>query len=1031
MRNRRKASAEVQALPENERKPRMVDFSSKNRFWGSELRNTKVVVKAVEEKPVDTFSITSLAATSANELTATFATAVASEGAVTIKVNKAGSTTAIDGKVTWSEDLTTAKFTATAKLVAGTYEMTATDVADKTKTATATAVVENEKVAEIKILNDVALTGDSAPNAATPKVRDLAYIYYDVVNQYGESLKNSASITWTVSSDQNPQINKAAGRITAKTTATGGYVYGSSIYVTGVYNKTGVTVQKELKIGMTQNLDTVKSCGFLKMTDKNTILDKLPANFQSGQYVLLYQAFDQNGNQLANSHNGAEMNTGETGSPAVTFISDNVLLVKNTFKDAPDYTIDGVEYNAVYIEPGQYVDKGGEVNITAIANNTGNKTTMNYIIGAAGLLKSVVLSQPAEVVADGEEHEIPFVAYDVDGKEIKNYEAIARTTNTLNLTASEGTLRVEEKADGTAKFVFKDRAVDWSDGSTHDDVSRSVALTTVVVGGESNNMILSVDDKARPVAVKDVTFRKDATTVVIEDDTNTIDYTRFTFVDQYGRVMSRNLDGTNNSNGFFEYISKNGGQSWNNKWFAIKAEFNKAGSLFNIATPSGVTTEARINGNNVAVIENTKGAITWTAKFSGEVKNETIKWTVDSYENSSRPADIEKYDYCDKTYAVSYSVIPMAKASNIAINALEKQYINLGLGDYKTGAEASLSATNMLDNLSANKGSFKTASVEVKNNYRQTIGVSAAYQGTKVVVPATYVEYTSEKLAVVPDSYSGDTGVVTAGAIIGVSTGALKLGDFFDATTANFVRKDGKASVTARVYSKTAGAVERRSSQVSSVSEADLKDGTFDKEVKDSGWTVDSAASIQLAAPSIDVVFSDANPAATKIELVGESCTVTPMLTAIADSAVTVTAIDNTNYLSNVYLTLPDAGLTKHNKAFDSTKACKQSPRVFDQYGKVMSVNASDWTYTISDIVENTNELAHLDKSFTVTANATSAPVITGAEVGDTFTLTYKVKNASASLKVTVGADGYAKITSGAGGDYDKFLRKNFLYCAY
>ena len=143
---------------------------------------------------------------------------------------------------------------------------------------------------------------------------------------------------------------------------------------------------------------------------------------------------------------------------------------------------------------------------------------MNYVIETLALLKSVVLSQPSTVVADGEKTEIPFVATDVEGNTVTNYESIARTTNTLSLTASDGYSSIEEKADGTAKFVFTDDDIPWSASTTYDNVSRSIALTTVVVGGDSNNLILAVDDKARPVAVKSVNFRDNATTAVVSLD---------------------------------------------------------------------------------------------------------------------------------------------------------------------------------------------------------------------------------------------------------------------------------------------------------------------------------------------------------------------------------------------------------------------------------------------------------------------------------------------------------------------------------
>ena len=39
-----------------------------------------------------------------------------------------------------------------------------------------------------------------------------------------------------------------------------------------------------------------------------------------------------------------------------------------------------------------WVDRGGEVNITWVANKTGKRDSKNFVIGANGILKSLVLS---------------------------------------------------------------------------------------------------------------------------------------------------------------------------------------------------------------------------------------------------------------------------------------------------------------------------------------------------------------------------------------------------------------------------------------------------------------------------------------------------------------------------------------------------------------------------------------------------------------------------------------------------------------
>ena len=961
----------------------------------------KVVVKAVEkDEPTvtDTLEMSALTATKANELTATFTNAVASTSAITIKVNKAGSTTAISGTTKWSEDATSVVFTATANLTAGTYEMTATDSTDATKTTTKTVAIENERVEEIKILNDVALTNSD---------KDTAYIYYDVLNQYGESLKESTTITWTVSSDQNPKINKAAGKITAKRHDGKDYTYGELLYVTGVYSKNGKSIQKQLTIGMEQSLDTVKTVGFVKDSDKNTILDKLPANFQAGQYKMLYETYDQNGNPIDAVANNIANNN-------VTFISDNVLLLKNDFKDGGIYTIKGVEYASVTIEPGQYVDKGGEVNITAISNKTGKKTIMNYVIGGTPILKSLVLSQPAEVVADGESHDIPFVATDVDGNQITNYESIVRTTNTLSLTASDNSiLSVQQKNDGTAKVVWTDdpakKATNSWGSETYDDIDRSVALTTVVVGGDSNNLILQVSDKARPVAVKSATLRTDATTAIVENDTDTLDLSDFVFVDQYGRAMDSD-DMKAQAIGFFKNSVDAGG--WNKAYYGVKAEFNKNGSAF---TSAQISTGAAviITGSGLAHVSNVANSVTWTsnnitsvtkgaiatqATVSGKEKIESVKYSVVSISTADAAkigsVAASDFDYVGKALNVSYSVVPMKEVTNISIKSLNKQYISLGLENKSSGAEAGMAAGDLPDSIGSSS-KVTSSDIKVKTGYEQPIKLTGSYNGVALVIPSSYATFKGDKF----DFGTGDTIQTST-----VSTGALKLGDFFDASKANFVRKDGSDTISATVSMVTSGAL---TSYIAAVGET-----------AGSATAAAITKSLQQAEPKATLTFSDANPVPTKVQVAGETATFWP----------TDTVLDTTD-LKLFGLNADSNGKQKLNA--DGSYNIVGNVYAEDQYSQ--KISGCNWTYSISDVKENAGDFAHLDKSFAINANDTDAVSVKGAELGDTFVIKYTASknggSASVSVKVTVGSDAHAWITNG--GDYDKTFRTGILNYAY
>lgn len=77
------------------------------------------------------------------------------------------------------------------------------------------------------------------------------------------------------------------------------------------------------------------------------------------------------------------------------------------------------------------------------------------------------------------------------------------------------------------------------------------------------------------------------------------------------------------------------------------------------------------------------------------------------------------------------------------------------------------------------------------------------------------------------------------------------------------------------------------------------------------------------------------------------------------------------------------------------------------------TIGGLSFTVDITNINESTTALTHLSNSFAVSGNGTTAPEITGAEIGDTFTVTLTLSNgASVSKDITVGPDAYANISS-------------------
>ena len=448
------------------------------------------------DAPTTLGKITELKATKATQLTATFDSAVPAD--TKVDVSKGNSEIKGAAKI----DGSTVVFDAEANFTAGTYTLTATFGDVK---VSADVDVKDSRVAEIKITSKEALTGEV--ETSTGSAIKEAYIYYDVLNQYGESIKNSTSIDWTTSvGNEGKKVNKALGKITVRAEQAA-LNYGSLIYITGVHTSTGTVVNTSIPVGMAQAVNTIEFSGFINKDDPSKLVDSLPVNFPNGKYLLAFRTFDQNENELEVS--GYEVSEGK-----LTFTSDNVLLIDpSSFKDKGGadysgiYTVNGTEYSTVTINPGEYAGKGGEVNITAISNKTGKKTVKNFVVGAAGLLQSLSLDTPADVVADGDQWvKLPYTAKDVDGKNITNYETIIRSSNALNLTASDGTLYIMEENDGTAGIYWNDVKANATDfeGISVDGVDRIITLGTLVIGGDSNMMTLSVSDARRPVAIKSV-----------------------------------------------------------------------------------------------------------------------------------------------------------------------------------------------------------------------------------------------------------------------------------------------------------------------------------------------------------------------------------------------------------------------------------------------------------------------------------------------------------------------------------------------
>ena len=494
---------------------------------------------------------------------------------------------------------------------------------------------------------------------------------------------------------------------------------------------------------MARAINTVKFAGFLDTTEKKTILDKLPSDFAANKYVLLYTAYDQNDNAIEVS---------DIDQKDLTFLSDAPLLIKSEFESAGIQTIGDNEYASVKVQPGQYVDRGGEVNITVISNKTGQKSTMNFVVGESALLQSLALDTPSAVVADGDQGvKIPYTAKDTKGNTVTNYETIVRSTNSLTLSASDGELVVKEENDGTAGIYWSDSAsaTNWATSSAKDNINRNISLATIVVGGESNNMILEVSDTRRPNAIKAVRLSGYGDTVVAGTELwQGLDW-QFDFQDQYGVDMDRNA-----AVKFFL-------GTFDGDQYAIKRDVVGATNAFGMA--DAVYHAGRWENNA------TKDTLTTT-------KTENVKYSIAKIDaTKSTETDIDKWEDVSKVKSASFTNVPISAVSSFAVANVAKQQLTTAKSDYANGS----SITDFTEDAAA---TF-TNPAEIK--------VTGKANGTTVTVPSSYYSVVTGSAVTLADNKLG-----------AISGGALTWGDLYDENTARATRKDATLALTLLVKDK-------------------------------------------------------------------------------------------------------------------------------------------------------------------------------------------------------------------------------------
>ena len=868
-------------------------------------------------------------------------------------------------------------------MTAGTYTVTASSKTDTNKKSEKSVEIENQYVASIQILNDLALTGRGS--LVGQNGNDLAaaeaYVYYKVMDQYGEDLTASTSIQWSTSCGTPRRNDRSIGKLTLKRTDDKAFTYGEQIYVTGVYAKTGISVNATLTVGAEQALDSIEMAGFVRK-NTNKLLDSLPVGFKSDEYYLVFDALDQNGNIL----------TADNKWPGeATFISDNVLLIreiKNDDKVSNNTTvvIDGYEYNGIIVQPGQYVDRGGEVNITAIATKTGKQTKRNFVVGQNQILTSFSMSSPSDIIADGESVEIPFRALDQNGEEITNFVALADNINQLTFTSSVGNLYLKEEDDGTATLIYKDPLMAWNNSESSDGIDRTISLTSVVVGGGTDSLLLSVSDKARPDAIKDVKVDS----VMLEGSKIDLAKNSFTFLDQYGREMLSAVYGSND-NGFFEAAKSGNIQGLDFSGYTYDVSIKYAGSDNALVSSLGgiraavhpvsksalLNVYSKVTPLSAGGIESQKTATFVTGnKIQTAAAGNTFTFAIVKTKNNQE-------ENVSTEFKKNFTVVDISLVRGFMVEDFDKLYVETAKSNDITGdtGKIALSASGAGNLITATLAAVGNPTI--KPDYYQDVVVKGTYNGESVTIPVGYYTVEGRKVSATSGAVS-----LTGSSIQHASAAALTWADFYNAGTANYLRKDASDTIKVSIYSIFSnGRPEVNGSEVLGAA------------LGLSPATISAVGYAQLQGSVNKVItMSDAAPVVTKINA-PDTITINPNDTKIQAKSILDKIEKDVNHFG-----------IKIGHGVGGT--CT----VEDQYGKSLIHDPNlSITYKVSNVTE-TNGFA--DNNFTVNQNDSEQTEITGAERGDTFVLTITARDSKKNvivtkdITITVGADSRATLTT-------------------
>lgn len=486
--------------------------------------------------PQGDLAVSSVTAASANSIKVQFSAAPADTSKVTFNVTNSGVPVTVSA--TWNSDNTEATLSSSANFAEGTYSVDVKN--DATDLGSSNVTISQQKIAKITINSDkLAVNQDG-----------IGYATFTVLDQYGNDITGNYLAN-------NIVFQTGAGSITIPTTGvlkvtpntSTNLITFPTVAITGYDSTSGVSVSATLSTSTA--IGTLSSITLNSLTNANNAT--LTAGDTSDTWYIDYSAKDMSGNDTTDYSlisgglilNGDNHDQLSSSSPYVT---------AKVVKDPSDNNKAAIQVTVSSDE----IQNDLPVTITAMSYQ-GAPSTLNLTLKKQSAVDTFTLMAPSYNIASGELKEIPFIAYDQNGKQLTKYSDLAGkvTLNGFDGSGSDASeVGLQRNPDGTASLYVRATTVSG-------DLNQSVpqVLTASTSTGHSSNITLNI----QPAAKAD-TLSLDSNKVIgaMQEGANErIDfgenYGGLAVKDQYGRTMD--MSGLTGNAGNYEVVATTSGDA--------------------------------------------------------------------------------------------------------------------------------------------------------------------------------------------------------------------------------------------------------------------------------------------------------------------------------------------------------------------------------------------------------------------------------------------------------------------------------------